>query len=193
MPVNDFDKNPFVSIREAFEIVGKATLGDNWNESVFEKDAPSHKLVLTRLRNILRSGDVAAHWQSADHLASGVLEPVDVNHEFFSIRLHENTVFHDRINEPVLCRIHAKQLHSSLLDLDHAQSSFTVSEEKKCFRWFVEYLKNTEELRLKVAETEELAKQEFKKVSKAGIKRARLDAVEKTGKHGIFRAGRPKI
>ncbi|MEP3298977.1 MAG: hypothetical protein ABJO27_21310 [Pseudoruegeria sp.] len=193
MAVKDFDQSPFISLREAFEIVGKASLGDDWNEGVFEKDAQSHERVLSRVRNILRSGDVAAHWHTADHQASGELQPVEVDHEFFSIRLSENTVFHYRINEPVLCRIHAKQLHSCLLDLDLSQTSFTSVAEKECFHWFVEYLNNTEDLRLKVVATEELARKKFPKASKAGITRARREAVAETGKHGIFRAGRPKI
>ncbi|WP_164658414.1 hypothetical protein [Tropicibacter sp. Alg240-R139] len=193
MAVNDLDKSPFVTVREAFEIVGKATLGDDWHESAFEKDASRHKLVLTRLRNILRSGDVAAHWRTEDHEASGELEPVEVDHEFFSIRLHDDTVFHAGVNEPVQCRIHAKQLERCLLDLDETQPSFTSAEERKCTEWFVDLISNTLQERLKVAETEKLAKDKFDKVSGAGIKRARLSAVEKTGKHDIFRSGRPKI
>ncbi len=193
MAVNDFDKSPFVSLREAFEIVGKATLGGDWHESVFEEDAASHKLVLTRLRNILRSGDVAAHWHTSDHVASGKLQPVEVDHEFFSIRLHENTVFHARVNEPVLCRVHAKQLNSCLLDLDDSQPNFTSGDEKKCTEWFVALISTTEQERLSVTETEKLARDKFQKVSGAGIKRARLAAVKKTGKHDIFRSGRPKI
>lgn len=193
MAVNNFDKSPFVSLREAFEIVGKASLGDDWHEGVFEKDAPNHKVVLTRLRNILRSGDVAAHWHTSDHEVSGELQPVEVDHEFFSIRLQEDTVFHAGVSEPVLCRVHAKQLERCLLDLDETQPSFTSAEEKKCTEWFVDLISNTQQERLKVAETEKLAKDKFDKVSGAGIKRARLSAVEKTGKHDIFRSGRPKI
>ncbi len=193
MAVNDFDKSPFVSLREAFEIVGKASLGDAWHEGVFEKDAPNHKVVLTRLRNILRSGDVAAHWHTSDSEVSGELQPVEVDHDFFSIRLHENTIFHFRVNEPVLCRIHAKQLHSCLLDLDDSQPSFTSAAEKRCCAWFVTLISDTEQDRLSVSETERLARGKFQDVSRAGIKRARLAAVKQTGKQEIFRSGRPKL
>lgn len=192
MPVNDFDKSPFVGIREAFEIVGKASLGDAWRESVFEKDAPNHEVVLTRLRNILRSGDVAAHWHTSDHEVSGELQPVEVDHEFFSIRLHEDTVFHAGVNEPVLCRVHAKQLHSCLLDLDDSQPSFTSAAEKKCNEWFVDLFSTTKQARLSVKETENVARVKFQNVSDAGIRRARLAAVKQTGRHDIFRSGRPK-
>lgn len=192
MPVNDFDKSPFVGLREAFEIVGKASLGDAWHKSVFEKDAPNHKVVLTRLRNILRSGDVAAHWHTSDHEVSGQLQPVEVDHEYFSIRLHEDTMFHAGVNEPVLCRVHAKQLQSCLLDLDDSQPSFTSAAEKKCHEWFVDLISKTEQARLSVNETEKVAREKFQNVSGAGIKRARLAAVRQTGKHDIFRSGRPK-
>ncbi len=192
MPVNDFDKSPFVGLREAFEIVGKASLGDAWHESVFEKDAPNHNVVLTRLRNILRSGDVAAHWHTSDHQASGELKPVEVDHEFFSIRLSDDTMFHHRINEPVMCRIHAKQLQSCLLDLGDTQPSFTSAAEKKCNEWFFDLISTTKQARLRVNETEELAREKFPNVSGAGIRRARLAAVKQTGKHDIFRSGRPK-
>lgn len=193
MPVYDFDKSPYVSIREAFEIVGKASLGDAWHESVFEKDAQNHKVVLSRLRNILRSGDVAAHWHTADHRASGELQAVEADHEFFSIRLHDNSVFHAGMNEPVLCKVHTKQLHSCLRDLDDTQLSFTAAGEKKCYEWFVELISTTELVRLSVNETEMAAREKFQNVSGAGIKRARLAAVKQTGKYDIFRSGRPKL
>lgn len=192
MPVNDFDKSPFVSIREAFEIVGKASLGDAWHEGVFEKDAPNHKVVLTRLRNILRSGDVAAHWHTSDHEVSGELQAVEVDHEFFSIRLQEDTVFHAGVSEPVLCRVHARQLRSCLLDLDDSQPSFTSASEKKCNEWFVDLISTTKQERLSVDETENVAREKFQNVSGAGIRRARLAAVKQTGRHNIFRSGRPK-
>jgi len=192
LPVNDFDKSPFVSLRDAFEIVGKASLGDAWNEGVFENDAPNHKVVLTRLRNILGSGDVVAHWHTSDHEVSGELQPVEVGHEFFSIRLHEDTVFHAGVNEPVLCRVHAKQLRSCLLDLDESQPSFTSAAEKKCNEWFVDLISTTKQARLSVNETEKVAREKFQNVSGAGIRRARLAAVKQTGKRNIFRSGRPK-
>lgn len=193
MPVNDFKKNPFVGLREAFEIVGKASLGSAWHESVFEKADTNHKDVLTRLCNILRSGEVDAHWHTSDHKISGELQPVEVDHEYFSIRLHEDTMFHAGANEPVLCRVHAKQLQRCLFDLDDSQPSFTSAAEKRCHEWFVDLISKTEQARLSVNETEKVAREKFQNVSGAGIKRARLAAVRQTGKHDIFRSRRPKI
>ena len=168
-------------------------MGDEWSDDVFDKRSPHHKLILTRLLNILKSGEVEAHWTASDLSVSGTLLPIDVDHEFFSLRLQDDTVFHAGINEPVQCRIHAKQLDQCLIEIDVEQSSFTAADEKKCFLWFVDYLASTKDTRLNVAATERLAKAKFKKASGAGIKRARLAAVEKTGKHELFRAGRPKI
>lgn len=192
MAINDFDKSPFVGPRDAFEIVGKASLGDDWNKGVFDKASPHHKLVLTRLLNILRSGEVDAHWNTFDLVTSGELRPIEVDHEFFAIRLREDAVFHAGVNEPVQCRIHSKQLRRNLLDIGDEQSSFTAVEERKCYRWFVELISNADQERLKVDVTEQAARENFRKVSGAGIRRTRLAAVEKTGKHEIFRAGRPK-
>lgn len=193
MTKSKFDIDPFVGPRAAFEIVGKATLGDDWHEGVFDKQSTHHRLVRSRLLNILKSGEVDAHWSSFDYSISGALQPIEVDHEFFSIHLHDDTVFHAGVNEPVRCRIHAKQLYRNLLEINEEQSNFTAADEKKCFHWFVDLISNTKEMRLKVKETEALAKERFPNASGAGVKRARLDAVEKTGKDQIFRAGRPKI
>lgn len=193
MAISDFDKSPFVGPRQAFEIVGSASMGDEWSDDIFDKRSPHHKLILTRLLNILKSGEVDAHWNTFDLSVSGTLLPIEVDHEFFSLRLQDDTVFHAGVNEPVQCRIHAKQLNQCLIEIDAEQFSFTAADENKCFLWFVDYLTNTKDTRLNVATTEKLAKAKFKKVSGAGIKRARLTAVEKTGKNDIFRAGRPKI
>jgi hypothetical protein len=193
LAISDFDKSPFVGPRRAFEIVGNASLRNEWSDDVFDKSSPHHMLILTRLLNILKSGEVDAHWNTFDLSVSGTLLPIEIDHEYFSLRLQDDTVFHAGVNEPVQCRIHAKQLDRCLLGIDKEQPSFTSAEEKKCLFWFVELLSNTTKKRLSVNETEQLAKSKFSNVSGAGIKRARLTAVEKTGKHEIFRAGRPKI
>lgn len=193
MKKSRFDKDPHIGLRDAFEIVGKDALGDEWNEGVFDRDSQHYKTVENRLRNVLKSGEVDAHWHTSDFLTTGKLRPEVVDHEFCLICLHDNTMFHVGVNQPVLCKIHANQLHLALLEASEKLSPHTAADEKKCFDWFMEWFSDPKITRLTVTDVEALAKKKFPRVSGAGIKRARRDAIEKTRRKDIFRVGRPKI
>jgi hypothetical protein len=97
--------------RQAFQFVGKHCFDDDWEAKCIEDPAqPQHKTVLAELRDALKSGKVAAQWDTLDFRQTGDLHPLDVDGEFFQFMLKEDLVFHPRLNEPVRCRISALDL-----------------------------------------------------------------------------------
>jgi hypothetical protein len=179
--------------RQAFQFVGKHCFGDEWEAKCIEDPArPQHKTALAELRDALRSGEVAAQWDTLDFRQTGDLRPLDVDGEFFRFMLKEDLVFHPRLNEPVRCRISARDLGRLLQPFTAQPFSSSNRAEKECLLWLVRLFSDNG----KTIPTKEALKtnamQMFSGLSARAFDRARLDAISQTGRKDLRSAGRPK-
>lgn len=183
----------FLDPRKAFEVVGKELFGDNWKpDCIDDPKDDRHRKVLLAFRNALRSGAVSAHWSTLDLRGSGHLLPADADQEFFRIMLHEDLVFHEGMNEPVRCRVHAEQLRRYLRGPEPQAAAPTQLAKRQCFEWLVQMF---EDRTLAIPVTETLRKQaneKFNRLSNRGFRDARKLAIEKTGRYDLAKAGRRK-
>jgi hypothetical protein len=147
---------------------------------------------LQYLRAALQSGHVAAHWFTMDFRAKGDLTPQEADHEFFSIDLQKDCIFHDGMNEPVNCRMHAEQLRSFMRNQERRTASPTQFAIDRCRDWLIENFADPTYQPPKLDDHWEMAKERFERLSKRGFKEARKQAIEVTGRHDIAKAGRPK-
>lgn len=185
--------NPFIGPREAFEIVGQETFGDEWRPDYIDNsNCTEHRETLTILRNILRSGDVGAHWTTQDLKHFGDLQPKDADQEFFRIMLREDLVFHQGMNEPVQCRIHAKELHRMLRGDEALPTNPTHRAKQQCFEWLVEMFSDEDRDIPPFALLRQEANELFPRLSDRAFKEARKSAIERTGRHDLAKAGRRK-
>lgn len=181
----------FVGPRQAFEIVGKEVFGDAWRTDCIDDPADdNHRKALTLLRQVLRSGDVAAHWATLDGRSDGDLRPQDADQDYFRIQIKDDLVFHQGVNQPVRCRIHAEQLRRFLRGQE--AQPFTPSQlaANKCFDWLVEMFADHDR---EVPRTEALrrqAKEHFPRLSDHAFKDARKRAIRKTGRQDLAKPGR---
>ena len=181
----------FVEPREAFQIVGQEAFGPNWQADwVDDAEAPEREIVLNYLRAALQSGQVAAHWATLDFTHSGDLSPQEADRAFFSIRLHENTIFHHSWNEPVSCRIHKEQLRSFARGQGHRIVSATQLDADKCRDWLVEQFSDPNFQPPPMPDHLAQAKERFRRLSNAGYKKARKVAIEVTGRTDLLKPGR---
>ena len=185
--------NPFIGPREAFEIVGQETFGDEWRSDYIDNPkCTEHRETLAILRNILRSGDVGAHWTTQNLKHIGDLRPQDADQEFFRIMLRDDLVFHQGMNEPVQGRIHAKQLHRILRGDEALPANPTHRAKLQCFEWLVEMFSDKEREIPSFALLRQQAKGQIENLSDLAFKEARKMAIERTGRHELAKAGRRK-
>lgn len=180
----------FVEPREAFQVVGDHLFGATWiPDCIDEPDSERRAQVLVTLRNILRSGQVTAHWTSTDFQTSGDLESKLADHEFFRIMLSEDRAFLAQLNEPIILRINVSELRAALAGEGHRKPQ-SIKTEKEFEREFTEKLRDKQFFPPTVAEHMAQMMREFPGLSKAGYKRARKAAVKATGRTDILRPGR---
>lgn len=185
--------NPFIGPREAFEIVGRETFGDQWRSDYIDNsECTEHRETLSILRNILRSGDVSAHWTTQDFKHSGNLLPKDADQKFFRVILREDLVFHQGMNEPVQCRIHAKELLRMLRGDEALPADPTHRAKQQCFEWLVEMFSDEDRDTPPFASLRQKAKELFPRLSDRAFKDARKSAIERTGRQDLAKAGRRK-
>lgn len=185
--------NPFIGPREAFEIVGRETFGDEWRPDCIEDPkGTKHRDTLAILRNVLRSGEVSAHWATLDLKHSGDLLPRDADQEFFRLIFHDDLVFHQGMNEPVRCSIHAQQLRRILVGEETSPANPTHRAKQRCFEWLVEMFSDEDREVPPFGSLRQQAKGRFENLSDLAFKEARKLAIEKTGRHDLAKAGRRK-
>lgn len=185
--------NPFIGPREAFEIVGQETFRDAWqSDSIDNPRCTEHRETLATLRNALRSGEVGAHWTTQDLKHFGDLQPQDADQEFFRIMLRENLVFHQGMNEPVQCRIHAKKLHRFLRGGEALSANPTHRAKQQCYEWLVEMFSDMEREIPSFALLRGQAKGQIDNLSDLAFKEARKMAIERTGRADLAKPGRRK-
>ncbi len=179
--------------RQAFQFVGKHRFGDEWEAKYIEDPVKSqHKTVLAELRDALRSGEVAAQWDTLDFRQTGDLRPLDVDGEFFRFMVKEDLVFHPRLNEPVRCRISARDLGRLLKPFMEQPFSSSNRAEKECLLWLVG-LFSVNDTTVPTKEALKInAMRRFSGLSARAFDRARLDAIRQTGRKDLSSAGRPK-
>ncbi len=174
-------------------MVGQETYGPNWQADWIDAPAsPEYKLVLQYLRAALKAGQVAAHWSTMDFRAKGDLTPQEADHEFFRIDVKNGCVFHDGMNEPVRCRIHAEQLRSFMRNQERRTAPPTQFAIDRCRDWLIQEFSDPTYQPPKLEDHWKMAEQRFERLSKRGFKDARKQAIEATGRHEIAKAGRPK-
>lgn len=185
--------NPFIGPRQAFEIVGHETFGDEWRPDCFEDPScTEHRETLAILRNALRSGDVGAHWTTQDLKQIGDLRPQDADQEFFRFMLREDLVFHHGMNEPVKCSIHAHQLRRILRGDEALPTNPTHRAKQQCFEWLVEMFSDEDREIPPFALLRQEANELFPRLSDRAFKDARKSAIERTRRHDLANAGRRK-
>jgi hypothetical protein len=179
--------------RQAFQFVGEHCFGDVWDAACIDDAArPQHRAALVQLRDALRSGEVAAQWDTLDFRQTGDLNPLDVDGEFFRFILKDDLVFHPRLNEPVRCRISARDLDRLLKPLPAQTMSSSNRAEKECLRWLAGLFSSNDTTIPTKEALKVSAMQRFSGLSSRAFDRARLDAIHQTGRTDLSSAGRPK-
>ncbi|WP_422004047.1 hypothetical protein [Pyruvatibacter mobilis] len=181
----------FVEPRQAFQIVGQEVFGDAWREDCIDNPADEdHRETLALLRQALRSGDVAAHWATLDARSDGDLRPQDADREFFRIQIKDDLVFHQGVNQPVRCRIHAEQLRRFLRGQEMQPVTPSQLAANKCFDWLVETFSDNDREIPRAETLRKLAKERFPRLSDHAFKDARRRAIEKTARQDLAKPGR---
>ena len=179
--------------RVAFDAVGKQVYEELWRESwIDDVDAQERKEILQYLRTALKSGQVAAHWSTYDFRYSGDLTPQEADREFFRIDLKNDCVFHHDMNEPVICKIHRRQLLSFFQMQSGSDLPPTDLATRECMKWLVEEFSDPDFTPPRSEDLMKLAMQKIPRLSVRGYKAARKAAIEKTGRKDIGKAGRRK-
>lgn len=181
----------FVGPRDAFQIVGKEVFGDAWRTDCIDKPADDdHRETLKLLRQVLRSGDVAANWATLDGRSDGDLRPQDADQEYFRIQIKDDLVFHQGVNQPVRCRIHAEQLRRFLRGQEAQPVTPSQLATNRCYDWLVEIFSDPNR---KIPSTQALwllAKERFPRLSRNAYDDARRRAIEKTERRDLAKPGR---
>lgn len=104
--------------------------------------------------------------------------------------LRDDLVFHQGINEPVRCRIHAEHLRRFLRGQPTQPLPPTQRAKNQCIDWLVDmFADKTREIPPFSALKRE-AKERFPRLSDNGFKEARKLAIEKTGRIDLAEPGR---
>lgn len=185
--------NPFIGPREAFEIVGRETFGDEWRSDYIDNpECTEHRETLAILRNVLRSGNVSAHWKTLDLQRSGDLRPQDADQEFFRLILRDDLVFHEGVYEPVRCSIHAEHLRRLLRGHEARVVNPTQRAKEQCLEWLVAMFSDKDRVIPPSAALKQEAKEQFERLSDLAFKEARKSAIERTGRADLAKPGRRK-
>lgn len=181
----------FVGPRDAFQIVGNEVFGDAWRTDCIDKPADDdHRETLKLLWQVLRSGDVAAHWATLDGRSDGDLRPQDADQEFFRIQIKDNLVFHQGVNQPVRCRIHAEQLRRFLRGQEAQPVTPSQLATNRCYDWLVEMFSDQDREIPRTRPLWLLARERFPRLSHNAYKDARRRAIQKTGRQDLAKSGR---
>ena len=135
---------------------------------------------------------MSAHWTTQDLKHFGDLQPKDADQEFFRVILREDLVFHQGINEPVQCRIHAKELDRILRGDEALPANPSHRAKQQCFEWLVEVFSDEDQDTPPFASLRQKAKELFPRLSDRAFKDARKSAIERTGRQDLAKAGRRK-
>jgi len=181
----------FVGPRDAFQIVGQEVFGDAWRTDCIDKPADDdHRETLKLLRQVLRSGDVAAHWATLDGRSDGDLRPQDADQEFFRIQIKDDLVFHHGVSQPVRCRIHAEQLRRFLRGQEIQPDKPSQLAANRCYDWLVEMFSDRDREIPRAETLRRLAKERFPRLTNHAVKEARKRAIAKTGRQDLSGPGR---
>jgi hypothetical protein len=187
---------PWLSLREAANVVGRATCGEKWSDDLLDKpEDPRHEAMRKDLYSVFLSCDVPALFE--DGVAHVEVKPEHVLDLCFTLYIPEDQISLGQVpGEKFRVKLHADKLEEFLRKMRQFRSSAAYHHGLKgeCTNWLIDLMNKHE--RPPEGRTKEYFREEalmrFDGLSARAFDDAWKAAWREAGATGWSKGGRPK-